>query len=144
LDRDRWCYLAIRAYSRGLVTFTEEEKQDDRWKLREALMLGEVERDALISLHSMLHQQESAAAQYSGGNDIFKHYRDRAREQYVHFAKLALPYERHDNNLPQAGMDKLAEAWKELYGDPNDPEVAARIEQAIQDVAKSAQGEEDY
>jgi len=143
LDKDRWSNLAVRAYAKGLVSLNEAERSDDRWKLREAVLLSEVEREALMQMHAMVHLEECSAAQYSGGNDIFKYYRDQAREQYAGFVKLAMPYSKVASGIAKSTMDTLADLWKETFGDPNDPEVAATIEKDIEAMKQGNSGEYD-
>jgi len=76
----------------------------------------------------MVHMEECVAAQYSGGNDIFKYYRDKAQKQYAKYAKLVLPYGKDTGEIDKSTIESLSEAWKEAFGDPEDPEVVAQVE----------------
>jgi len=109
LESDRWSFLAVRAYYKGLLTFRESERKDDRWKLREELIMSEVERDVLLGLHSMLHAEDVGAAQYVAGNDVFRYYHERAKKQYASFADLAQPYDKQEYQFNDKGATIVKE-----------------------------------
>lgn len=135
MDSDRWSYLAVRAYTKGVLKLSSEERQDSRWRLREELLLGEVERDIVGELRQMLHRTEIAAAQYSAGGNIFKHHYEQATVHYVGYQKAMMPYDKSYEFDSKA----LIRAWNEVYGDPETPEVAKQIaetEKYLQDKAK--------
>ncbi|GAG25128.1 unnamed protein product, partial [marine sediment metagenome] len=121
----RWFHLAVRAFTKRYLAFSEVERQDERWRIREELLLAEVEREALGDMHRMLHRQETAAAQYEAGSDVFRYYYDRARQQYDAFVKLFLPYMKV---VSTKDLESLAALWKQVFGDPDDPELAAEID----------------
>jgi hypothetical protein len=108
-----------------LLHFTADERQEERWKLREELLLAEVERDIQVDLQQTLHLENVSAAQYSGGNDIFEYYWGKARERFIRYSNLVLPYSKHST---VSTAQTLREAWTAAWGDPNDPEVAASIQ----------------
>jgi hypothetical protein len=108
-----------------LTKFAEDERQDDRWRLREELILSEVERDILGEFHRALHLQEALSAQYAAGSEIHNYYYERATKQYHAYANLMLPYDKHE---PTQSVQSLVNLWKQVYGDPDNPEVAAEIE----------------
>lgn len=127
MDSDRWTYLAVRAYTKGLVTFKEEEREDIRWRLREEILLSEVEREVLAKLHEMVHLQEASASQYVD-QTTFDHHHNAANKQYHSYAKLMYPYGTDAKTLDQKTVDELVTRWKEVYGDPDSPKVKRAIE----------------
>jgi hypothetical protein len=126
LDRDRWSYLAVRAYSKGLVTFEEDERRDVRWQLREEILLSEVERDVLAKLHEMVHLAEASAAQYVD-QGVFDHHYKAANKQYRAFSKLTYPFGADVKDIEQGLVDDLVAAWMQEYGDPDSDKVNATI-----------------
>jgi len=122
LESDRWSYLAVRAYSKGLLTFKAIDRRDDRWKLREELILSELERDILLGIHRMLHAEDVAAAQYIAGNDVFRYYHERAKKQYASVASLEQPYDKRDYQFSdeKSTIDRMIDVWKQEFGDPDD------------------------
>jgi hypothetical protein len=106
------------------VTFAKDEREDDRWRLREELLLGEVERDTLAKLHEMVHLAEISAAQYVSQN-VFDHHYKAANKQYHAFCRLAYPYGTDEASVDERTIEALAELWRAEFGDPDSPEVEA-------------------
>ena len=127
MGRDRWSTLAVRAYTKKLIGFTEADRQDDRWKLREELIFSQLEHDARLRLRLALHLEAAIGAQHPAPN-VSEHYRERVREHYQELIHLLMSYDISSTRLRQS----LIEDWKRIFGDPEDPEVAGRIEQTIE------------
>jgi len=126
LDRDRWAFLATRAYTKGLLSFNKEERGDDRWRLREAIILSEVERDTVVRLDTMVHAAESAAAQYVDSN-VFKHHHDKAVSVYHKVRAMLQPY-KYAMEMERGTEETLRQTWIDAFGDPDGPEVQKAIE----------------
>lgn len=109
------------------MTFRKDEQEDDRWRLREEILLAEVERDNLTKLHDMLHTAESAAAQYVE-QQIFDHHYKAAQKQYQAVSLLLLPYKTDEKPIDQQVIENLDELWRAEFGDPDGPDVQAAIE----------------
>jgi len=124
LERDRWSFLAVRAYTRGLLKFTADERSDDRWRLKESIILSEVERDAVVQLNTMVHTAESAAAQYVS-SDVFRHHHDKAVKVYGKVRHLLQPYAHKSTG---ANAASLRDMWIKAFGDPNGEAVQKTIE----------------
>lgn len=131
MERDRWNYLAIQAYKRGLLSFQRSTKEDERWRLKEEILLGEVERDLSVELHKILHEAESSAAQYVS-QKVFKHHYDRAEEQYNILRDLLRPY--LGKRVDTDDMRELIDAWEAEFGSLDDPEVQAEIDRFVKQV----------
>lgn len=127
MDRDRWAYLAIRAYAKGLLNFSHLEQEDDRWRLREEILLAEVEREALAKLHEMIHLAEVSAAQYTEHNTFEPHYKA-AQKQYHAYSKLMYPFGTDDRSIDKKLVDDLTSMWVNAFGDPDGPAVQKTIE----------------
>jgi len=110
---------------RGLLKFTEDEQKNDRWRLREAIVMSEVERDIVVQLDTMVHMSESAAAQYVDTN-VFKHHHDKATNVYHKVRATLQPY-RYAVEMSGDTMNALEQAWIDAYGDPDGPEVQEMI-----------------
>jgi len=126
LDKDRWTYLAVQAYTKGLVSFDSAERSDDRWQLREEILLSEVERSLLAKLHEMVHLAESSAAQYIS-QSAFDHHYGAAKKQYQAFSKLMYPFGTDNAALGQNTIEALTKLWVQEFGDPDSPEVHETI-----------------
>jgi hypothetical protein len=130
LDRDRWGRLAVKAYSDGVIDFASSHRSDDRWKLREALVLSEVERKELVELERMLHDEDVHAAQYIAGNSVFQYYWEQAQQRFNTTKRLRTPYLKQAQQ--QDDPDRVAKLWSDAFGDPNDPDVRADVEKTIE------------
>jgi len=131
LARDRWSYLALQAQTKGLLQFDSKSRQDDRWKLKEALVLEVVERDNLAKLHELLHLSEVTAVGSAGGPNS-KHHMDAADKQYKRIVELLCPYMDTSSTNSVCSEELLLSAWEEVYGKMDDPETIAGIERTIQ------------
>ncbi len=89
-----------------MIDFRRGSRGDDRWQLREEVLLGEIERSALISLRQTLHRGEVAVGNH-----------EETGKQYTWLAKLLYPY---GVNSTQATMeavaDKLMRVWVQEFG----------------------------
>lgn len=110
----------------GLAKFTEDERQDDRWRLREALILQHVERSMVRELNQMLFFQDVAAAQYVAGDDTFSYYHKSASNLYKLIAGKLQTYMDYGDMQETSALGFLKTAkqlWAEAWGDPDDPEA---------------------
>ena len=124
MGRDRWCTLAVRAFTEGRLSFSEVERADDRWKLREELVFAQIERELLLRLYDTLHSRMAAelvvTQKKSDARTLLSDY-------YAKILQLLVPYK----GLPEEVKKKLADLWIERFGDPADPKVAERIKKTI-------------
>ena len=109
------------------MSFTEEEQTDSRWRLREEILLSEVERDILAKLHEMVHLAEVSAAQYVE-QKVFEHHYKAANKQYHSFSRLVFPYGTDSKTADASTAEALFDIWKKEFGDPNSEEVKKTIE----------------
>ena len=140
MDSDRWSYLAVRAYAKGLLKFTSEERREERWRLREEILLGEVERDVTCELRRLLHNAEVSAAQYSAGGNVFSAHYKNAVVQYESYVKAVMPYK---NVQGSCDTTALVDLWSAVYGDMHDPTVATQIAETQRYLQNKAKGVTD-
>ena len=133
METDRWNYLAIRAYSSGLLTFRRSDRQDIRWQLKEAILLGEVERGINAKLHEIRHLAESNAAQYVD-QPIFDYHFGRAQAEYECIAALLYPFVA--KGLDKGKVKSLIEAWESTYGNLESEETQEMIRKAVDAIKK--------
>lgn len=122
MDKDRWSFLAVRAYTKGLLSFSTAEQDDCRWQLREEILLAEVERDTLAKLHEMLHMAEASAAQYVD-QSVFDHHYKAAKTQYHEFSKLMYPFGTDSRPIDKQLTETLRDIWLREFGDPDSDAV---------------------
>lgn len=122
----------MQAHSQGILRFDSESRSDERWRLREALLLEILERENLTSLRKLLHASEIAAAQYTNPAG-FKHHTAAAERQYRHITKLLCPYmQTKGDSVPETTVDRLMHAWEAEFGSMADPETQRKIDRTIE------------
>jgi len=116
-----------------MLSFDSASRSDERWRLREALLLEILEREHLTSLHGLLHASEAAAAQYTNPAG-FRHHTAAAERQYRQIAKLLCPYMRVDEQSAVNGstVNRLMQAWEAAYGQMDDPKTQEAIDKTIE------------
>lgn len=129
MERDRWSYLAIQAHKQGLLDFHRSHRLDERWRLKEELILGEVERDISAKLHEIIHLAEACAAQYVSAS-VFEHHYKRAAAEYDVIRGLLRPYVTAASVRKDAA--KYREIWEDAFGSLDDPEVQASINRTVE------------
>ena len=138
MESDRWSYLAVQAYRSGLLGFQRSDRTDERWRLKEEIVLCEVERSIDASLHTLRHTAESTAAQHATA-EIFNHYRDRAEKEYLSIRNLLKPYVGKVGLEPSEVMGDLKSKWEEAFGSLEDPKTQEEIAKFVQSVEKEAE-----
>lgn len=119
----------------GRLTFKKEDRSDTRWRLKEEIILGELEREAQLNLYGLVHSAEVAAAQYVE-QKIYDYHHGRAEEAYGNIERLSRPYA-VGRRLANAKQEKeLFAIWADAFGDPDDPEVKASIERTVSELRK--------
>ena len=109
----------MQAYRRKLLGFDAGSRKDDRWKLKETLLLSSVERDNLVELHKLVHL-----------GSLSPNKSDKAKKHYYRIVELLCPYMDLDKGV-ELDADALMKAWEEVYGSLDDPETQQGIEDTI-------------
>ena len=110
MEGDRWSFLAVQAYVQKILTFSAVERCEERWELREQILLEEIDRQRDIELRKLLYNGWMLSAQDQSAYDS-------ATNQYNHFYSLLLPYD------GQVAQDKgnlfarMIEMHKLIFGD---------------------------
>ena len=138
MESDRWSYLAVQAYKSGLLGFQRSDRTDERWRLKEEILLCEVERSIDATLHTLRHTAESTAAQHATA-EIFNHYRDRAENEYLSIRNLMKPYAAKGATETPGDMSAVRQKWEDVFGSLDDPNTQAEIEKFVQSVEKDAE-----
>jgi hypothetical protein len=79
----------------------------------------------------MKFHQHAAALNYQAGKESFDHHWKQLNELYTKLLQAAIPWEKHDSTQ---NNEKLFDAWKQMFGDPDDPNVKRRIDNAVTDL----------
>lgn len=128
----------IRAAATGVINFKDARLFDRAWWRRLHWLLSEVETTSCQKLVELKFLQHASALNYEAGKESFDHHWKQLNELYNKWLIVVMPWMK-----AQAGNhsnEKLFESWKQMFGDPSQPEVAARIQRAISDLMASVPG----
>lgn len=116
MGRDRWIFLAVRAYFLGKLDFSAESRKSDLWMLHEKMVLDEIERDYAYGLRKSLFTEEVHAAQYVAGDASFKYHYDEAERHYNELRNLVMPYDRTTTDPSLTMFQNLIAEHKRRFG----------------------------
>ena len=130
---DRWSYLTLKAYTQGALTCSQDEHEDSRWRVREQLILEELDRSILVTLYDKLHRASCAAAQYDAGT--FEYHKEYADQHYNNMCRYLRPYvpvEVEDKQNTEELMAGYKSVWEQTFGDMDNPETQAAIQEVVE------------
>lgn len=113
----------VQAAARGAVDFGKADVLDRDWWRRLWLVLDQVEADSVVRVRALQHAQHAAALDYHSGEKAFDKHWDGCNEATNQIRAILLPW----LGEGEGAGDALRQAWVNKYGDPSDPEVAAKI-----------------
>lgn len=101
-------------------------------------MLGEVERDIIVEINTLVHSAESAAAQYSNPDAFPKHY-NRALDVYEKIRELVYKYA-GDERISKSFVEGLRDLYVQEFGEPDseDAEELAKFLRSGQNAAEQS------
>ena len=117
----------LKAAISGAIDFSQAKLSDRNWWRKLGWVLSEMENSAYQRLLELKFIQNAAALTYEIPQ-TFKHHWEYLDKITASWITTALPWMDMKKTIPQ--NQQLAEMWKRYYGDPKDPEVAARIKRA--------------
>lgn len=135
MESDRWTFLTLRAYSSGRLDYSN--RLDDRWRLKEAIVLAEVERELHHEMHRLSYEGEIAAAQYVE-QEIFDYHYEKSLEKFDTLEALLLPYaDLKPRKLSREERVRQAtELWESEFGKLDDPKVQEALRQMEESAAE--------
>lgn len=127
----------LQAAVRGALDFREAKIHDPRWWQRMRILLRQVEADSALQHIRAVHQHDLTTLVVPDLTDeIFVAARDGANQMLARIHNLLFPWEDREEESSRESFKDLRQAWIDRYGDPDDPEVAQRI-QATADALKA-------
>lgn len=131
----RWFQLALRAFTKGILDFTDTAGPRSLW--RETLVLDQLEIELVIEMNKLAHLWHSSAAQITGWDEheeLFEFHQRHMREAHNVIGKAALPWYK----TWKAGKT-LADQWREFLDAEKDPAFAAKLKKLRQEVRDKAE-----
>lgn len=129
MERDRGAALIKQAAYKGVIDFSKAKPSDRLWWLKLRWTLDELEKENVRYIQEMQFAQNIAVLNYLSDEKQFKHHWERALNLTTSIYNGLFPWNQQAEQ--QADLEKeydgLVKQWKDTFGDPNDPEVAAKI-----------------
>jgi chromosome condensin MukBEF ATPase and DNA-binding subunit MukB len=141
LERDRGAALIKQiAFNKGNIDFSFARPSDRWWWLRLKWLLEEQEKENLRVVQNMQFQLNTAVLSYSNEDQQFKHHWERANSHINKIYNSLFPWlvVSDDQVNTKKEYDELIDRWKYTFGDPADPEIAAKIQQTADMLMRSA------
>ena len=132
VDR-RWQRLVAVANVRGHRTAIRPHRGEYKQQLREELLLEALEVDELIQQRTLYHAR-AAAGLSSMSAEYTKQCLKQTQNEVEKLGQLRFPWldwAPQDDKLTANDVVSMTDEWKRIYGDPNDPKVAAKIADTI-------------
>jgi hypothetical protein len=134
LAADRWVNLAVSAASSGRLKYHNADFRDRSFLVKEYLVLNEVLKDRVVEI-------DKADALISAIKTLDIRLDDSSHERLTNnlvnasaeLFNTLLPWrtEKKDKVSPENKAVEMADMWKQIWGDPDDPEVKAKIDSSI-------------
>ncbi len=133
MDGDRAAALIKQAAFTGLVDFSKARLSDRSWWIRLKWLLDELETHNVTKIHGMHFELNTALLDYKNDENQFTHHWDRSIEMINRVYNELFPWDKQavDKKTIQKTYENLANQWKEQFGDPDDPEVAKKIQNTV-------------
>lgn len=121
----------VQAAVRGSVNFSEARIHDPRWWQRMRILLRRVEMDIFREHMHTVHRHGLLTLLVPDLKpEIFNEARDSSASAARLLRELLITWEQQDLT-PAAKVDDFRQAWIDVWGDPEDPEVKKRIQATV-------------
>lgn len=129
--RDRRAALILQAAAKGVVDFSQYKPFDRGWLLRLKWLLQEVHVENIEKFIELQHNQHVAALEYAAGKEVFDHHWKAGTKLLDTLATYYFPWQEAKK---EEDVKSLRQLWVDTFGDPANPEVAAKIKQTAEDL----------
>lgn len=119
----------IQAATERVVDFREAKPFDRKWLLKLRWLLQDLERRNFARFETIRMQRELAAMAVPN-TDVDRCWKASAKH-VRQVASCLFPWIGDAKAQMKQAVDELRQSWIRHWGDPGDPEVAARIEKTI-------------
>lgn len=119
--------MLVRAAAKQGLDFREAKLSDRWWWLKVRWITDELDKESERLLLHTNHAQHIAAFDYSAGDKSYKHHWEAATRAVSHLYNSCYPWDPMKVPEPRDAAKAMSKEWVQRFGDPNDPEVAKRI-----------------
>jgi hypothetical protein len=111
---NRWERLAVEAQLRGILDFRASHRYDERWLLKESLLLAALENELATEMNGRVLNWHCNAAQITeyGDDKLFEFHMLKAEETFNDIGKHYLPWYSQWSNTEGARLVELYQRFK--------------------------------
>jgi len=131
LEGDRGAKLIIRAASRGIIDYSQARPLDHLWWYKLKYILDEIEDEDRLKYSNMRFLLNLAVLDYSTEQRQFDHHWERASEILNRTYNQLFTWDKQELESTTQRYENLAQRWRDTFGDPKDPKVAADIQRTV-------------
>lgn len=123
--------MICQAAFEGLVDFSQARLLDRLWWKRLGIMLDRLEKKNYLALVHLQHTQHCAALNYLAGKKAFDLHWDQCNSIVSSIRRSYFPWSATEEDSTDELVSRLRDEWAANFGDPDDPETKARIQQTV-------------
>ena len=123
----------LEGYVRGLIHIYKGCVRDHRWWLRTFIVLAAIERENYSKILSLSYLHTLAVAHATTDTSALDEAWKNAANMLIKCAQTIAPWLDLEQ-LPD--ISDAMEVWREIYGDPNSPEVQKKIRENLEKLRK--------
>jgi hypothetical protein len=128
LEDGRGLILLREAHVRKLIDFREAKFLDRNWWLSAGWVLEWLEKELYGEVYGLKYALHLALLEYALEQRTFDLHWEQAQDFQARIIRHKLPWLKIEHGPSQQEVKSMAAKWAEIFGDPNDPEVAQKIE----------------
>lgn len=135
MEGDRGAFLIVQAAIKNVIDFSKADILGRLWWSKLRILLDALEREGYLQLFTLHHSQHLSGLNIPDQERISYHWNE-ALARIKDYYRLVFPY---DKKLAEdkSEVKLLGDTWKQIWGDPNDPEVQARLEKWEEEAKKA-------
>jgi len=145
LVEDRWSFLAVQAYTKGMLSYSTTELNSPALLIKEALVFDMLDREESVNAEQMLYQQH--LAHYTAfapvvEEDDYDRMNQRVWQSFDEVRSIVRPFiEILEAKAEEVGVQLDPRSlWEQYYGTLDDPDRAHRIEEFAASVKEEMKG----
>lgn len=123
----------VQAATRGVIDFRDVKLHDPRWWQRMRILLRQVELDSYLRKLESLQQHNLLTLVVPNlKEEVFEIARDETARIGQGIHNVLFPWDKQAaDEKPTGQIADMRQAWVDVWGDPDDPEVQKRIQDTV-------------
>jgi hypothetical protein len=119
----------VQAAIDGVIDYTEFDSHDAKSWIRLRILLAELHKRHVSKIWELSHRQQLSIMAHSGmKQESLDKAWDNASDMVDKISSIYFPWQDDDESQDRKSADeRMRDQWVAAWGDPDDPEVAARV-----------------